>query len=130
MAGHTYTFPYLPRWLEANQLAEKEELTYQQQELEDICRPIVSKVGGARGCGAAVAAKADSIVSSALTSASPLVTNNLVAANHRGRLTQVYEQGGGAGAPAGSDYSGGGMGGGSGSGGGGGAKGPKVEEVD
>lgn len=42
-------------WLDANQLAEKEEFADKQKELEAICNPIVTKLyqsGGAPGGGA------------------------------------------------------------------------------
>ncbi|XP_064595413.1 heat shock cognate 71 kDa protein-like [Liolophura sinensis] len=42
-------------WLDANQLAEKDEFEHQQKELEKICNPIVTKLyqsGGAPGAGA------------------------------------------------------------------------------
>lgn len=39
------------RWLDANQLAEKEEYEHKQKELEALCNPIVTKLyqGGAGG---------------------------------------------------------------------------------
>lgn len=43
-------------WLDANQLAEKEEFADKQKELESICNPIVTKLyqsGGAPGAGGA-----------------------------------------------------------------------------
>ncbi|XP_064119545.1 heat shock 70 kDa protein cognate 4-like [Macrobrachium nipponense] len=39
------------RWLEANQLAEKEEFEYQKNELEKVWRPIACKVHGQGGHG-------------------------------------------------------------------------------
>lgn len=43
-------------WLDANQLAEKEEFADKQKELESICNPIVTKLhqgaGGVPGAGA------------------------------------------------------------------------------
>nr|WGG62759.1 heat shock protein 70 [Neoseiulus californicus] len=38
-------------WLDANQLAEKEEYEHKQKELEQFCRPIVSKMYQANGAG-------------------------------------------------------------------------------
>ncbi|CAH2326267.1 heat shock 70 kDa -like [Pelobates cultripes] len=40
-------------WLEANQLAEKEEYAHQQKELEKLCNPIITKLyqGGMPGAG-------------------------------------------------------------------------------
>jgi L1 cell adhesion molecule like protein len=32
------------RWLEANQLAEKEEYDYEKEELDDVCNPIINKI--------------------------------------------------------------------------------------
>ena len=47
-------------WLDANQLAEKEEFNHQQKELEAVCNPVVSKLyqgaGGAPGGAAGGAA--------------------------------------------------------------------------
>lgn len=41
------------RWLDANQLAEKEEYEHKQKELESLCNPIITKLyqsaGGAPG---------------------------------------------------------------------------------
>ena len=41
------------KWLDANQLAEKEEYEHKQKELEGICNPIITKLyasaGGAGG---------------------------------------------------------------------------------
>lgn len=41
-------------WLEANQLADKEEYGHQQKELEKVCNPIITKLyqGGTPGAGA------------------------------------------------------------------------------
>ena len=39
-------------WLDANQLAEKEEFDHKLKEIEDICKPVVTKLYG----GAAAAA--------------------------------------------------------------------------
>ena len=42
------------KWLDANQLAEKEEFEDKQKELEKICNPIITKLyaaGGAPGGG-------------------------------------------------------------------------------
>jgi len=37
------------KWLDANQLAEKEEFEDRQKELEKICNPIITKLYGAAG---------------------------------------------------------------------------------
>ena len=41
------------KWLDANQLAEKEEFDHKQKELEGVCNPIITKLyqaaGGAPG---------------------------------------------------------------------------------
>jgi heat shock protein 1/8 len=37
------------RWLDSNQLAEKEEFEHKQKELQDVCSPIVNKLYGAGG---------------------------------------------------------------------------------
>jgi hypothetical protein len=123
------------RWLEANQLAEKEEFEYQQRELEDTCRPVVSKVGqGEAGKRAGRLAPP-----APQCSWQPAARLSALQAEPLRRPPafppQVYEQGG-AGAPAGPgampDY-GAGMGGGGGGGGmgrGGAGEGPTVEEVD
>jgi len=37
------------KWLDANQLAEKEEYEDKQKELEKICNPIITKLYGAAG---------------------------------------------------------------------------------
>ena len=42
------------KWLDSNQLAEKEEFEHKQKELEEVCRPIVTKLyaqGGGAGGG-------------------------------------------------------------------------------
>ncbi|XP_019715079.1 heat shock 70 kDa protein 1-like, partial [Hippocampus comes] len=43
------------KWLESNQLAEKDEFQHKQKELERTCQPIISKLyqgaGPAGGCG-------------------------------------------------------------------------------
>ncbi|KAL1132439.1 hypothetical protein AAG570_010394 [Ranatra chinensis] len=42
------------RWLDSNQLAEKEEFEHKQKELEAVCNPIITKLyqsGGATGAG-------------------------------------------------------------------------------
>jgi len=38
------------RWLDANQLAEKEEYEYKMKEMEEVWRPIASKLHGSGGC--------------------------------------------------------------------------------
>jgi len=40
------------KWLEANQLAEKEEFEHKQKELEAICKPVITKLYEAAGAGA------------------------------------------------------------------------------
>lgn len=37
------------RWLDANQLAEKEEFEDKQKDLEKVCSPIITKMYGAGG---------------------------------------------------------------------------------
>jgi len=41
------------KWLESNQLAEKEEFDHKQKDLENICKPIITKLYQSAGAGAA-----------------------------------------------------------------------------
>ena len=34
------------KWLDENQLAEKEEFEYHQKEIENVCRPVMTKLYG------------------------------------------------------------------------------------
>jgi len=40
------------KWLEANQLADKEEFEHHQKDLEAICKPVITKLYESAGAGA------------------------------------------------------------------------------